>query len=119
MRDFISVAVVSVILTAIFSFVTFKIRSRLLRRHILATTTTTLENGNTYIYGYRHSFLNHKYYKLAIPENSENIYMVKETTYYNYRTDVEVNVFTGAFLVYSMHLRNVFYEEKLNPEEVE
>jgi hypothetical protein len=86
---------------------------------VLATQMLTLEDGTTYIYGYRHSFLNKKYYKLSIPEKPENVYIVKETTYYNYDVDIDINVFKGALLIYSMHLKRIFFEDNFKNEEVE
>lgn len=97
----------------------FKLRSIRLRKYILTTRMVTLENGSTYAYGYKHSFLNQKHFQLTIPEDSENIYVMKETTYYNYKKDVEVSIFRGVLVIYTIHLRNIFYEEKLNLDEVE
>lgn len=100
----------SFIISLTLSLLFFKIRSALLRRHVLETQLITMKPGYKYTFVYRHSLLNGRKVELNVDEG-EKKYILTETTYYNFKVDATISVFVGGVMVYNAELRNVIYSD--------
>lgn len=119
MSPLVEIILISIGISFVLSFATFKFRDWRLGKKVLTTQVYALKENAAYAFGYRHSFLNGKHMEITIPEGDDKAYVVKETVYYNYKKDVAISVFKDGITVHTIDLRNIIYEQILDIEEVE
>lgn len=106
----LEVILISLAITLTVSHLFFRIRSALLGRHVLETTMSTMKSDHVYTFVYKHSMFNGRRMEITVPDDDTS-YIMTETTYYNYKKQVSVSVFTSGLMVYNAELRNVIYSD--------
>jgi len=115
---FIEILLYSLAISLVIFYGLFKLRYYLLGKSVLETKLWIMEPNKTYEFGYRHSLFNNKQLEIKVLDDGTS-YVLKETTYYNYRRDVSISVFKNSIIVYTLDLKNIIYEYRENLYEEE
>lgn len=118
MLEILTLEVIAFIVVGVLGLTFIKVKKAILRRRVLTTSMYSLSANKVYYFEYIHGFLFKRSFKLDLENKDDKTYIIKETVYYNFDTDISISVFKNSVVVYTVELRNVVFQESYEIGEI-